>query len=52
MPQSEAYAAVGSVGQIVETLIARREAYGISYIQVLAPYMEAFAPIVAQLARR
>ena len=40
----------GSVEQIVEELLDRRERYGFSYIQVIGPLMEAFAPVVAQLA--
>jgi probable F420-dependent oxidoreductase len=46
---------VGSVDQIVEDLIMRRERYGISYISVLdLPWMpswiDALAPVVARLA--
>jgi probable F420-dependent oxidoreductase len=50
-------ALVGSVEQIVETLLARRERFGISYIVVRdsdagspVSIMETFAPIVARLA--
>jgi len=44
------HALIGSVEQIVETLQARREAFGISYITVGDTAMEMFAPVVAQLA--
>lgn len=40
----------GSVKQIIEELLDRRERYGFSYVQVTGKLMEAFAPIVAQLA--
>ena len=42
-------ALLGSIDQIVETLQARRERYGFSYIVVWQP-MEQFAPIVARLS--
>jgi probable F420-dependent oxidoreductase len=41
---------IGSVESIIETLIERRERYGISYVVVRPPVMEAFAPVVARLA--
>jgi probable F420-dependent oxidoreductase len=41
---------IGSVDAICDTLRARRERYGISYITVSAPVAEAFAPVVARLA--
>ena len=37
---------VGSIDEIVETLQERRERYGFSYIVVLEPVVEAFAPVV------
>jgi probable F420-dependent oxidoreductase len=40
---------IGSVESIVETLLERRERFGISYIVVRPPVMEAFAPVVSQL---
>ncbi|HEU5374098.1 MAG TPA: LLM class flavin-dependent oxidoreductase [Ktedonobacteraceae bacterium] len=54
IPQQSIYAAIGSVSQIEEELQARREQYGISYIQVTEPYMEIFASVVAHwtLTRR
>ena len=42
--------AFGSVDQIVEQLLALRERHGISYLIVVQPQMEAFAPVVARLA--
>ena len=45
-------ALVGSVDEIVETLQERRERYGFSYIVVLEPVVEAFAPVVERLAGR
>jgi hypothetical protein len=41
---------IGSIEQIAETLIAQRELYGISYSNVPASVMEAFAPVVARLS--
>jgi broad specificity phosphatase PhoE len=43
-------AMVGSVEQICEGLIRRREEYGFSYWSVPADAYEAFAPVVARLA--
>ena len=40
---------MGTVETIIETLIERRERYGISYVHVRPPVMEAFAPVVARL---
>src|SRR5215211_1886608 len=40
---------IGSVDEIVETLQERRERYGFSYIVVLEPEVEAFAPVVERL---
>jgi probable F420-dependent oxidoreductase len=44
------YAALGTVGEICETLRERRERYGISYLTVFERDMEAFAPVVQRLA--
>ncbi len=44
--------ALGSVDQIVEQLVALRERHGISYLTVVQPQMEAFAPVVARLGGR
>jgi probable F420-dependent oxidoreductase len=41
---------LGTVEEIVDTLRERRERYGFSYIVVLEPVMEAFAPVVERLA--
>lgn len=41
---------VGSVDHIADTLRERREQYGISYIAVMSPFLESFAPVVARLA--
>jgi hypothetical protein len=40
----------GGIDQIVEEILARRERFGFSYIQVQEWQMEAFAPVVARLA--
>ncbi|WP_242605910.1 TIGR03621 family F420-dependent LLM class oxidoreductase [Frankia sp. Cppng1_Ct_nod] len=40
----------GSVDEICERLVARRERYGISYVTVGARALEDFAPVVARLA--
>jgi probable F420-dependent oxidoreductase len=45
-----ATALVGSVEQMCETLIARRERLGISYFMVGDELMDAFAPVVQRLA--
>ncbi len=44
------HALFGSVDQVCETLLERRERFGVSYVTVAQRYMEAFAPIVAELA--
>jgi probable F420-dependent oxidoreductase len=44
------HALVGSVESICEQLRERRERYGISYITVGSPNLDAFAPVVAALA--
>ena len=43
-------ALVGTIEQIVERLVERRERFGFSYIVVHEAEMEAFAPVVAALA--
>ncbi|HEY7419051.1 MAG TPA: LLM class flavin-dependent oxidoreductase, partial [Ktedonobacteraceae bacterium] len=50
-PQS-VHVLAGSVEQIIETILARREKYGFSYVQVMEQQMEAFAPVVARLAEK
>jgi probable F420-dependent oxidoreductase len=44
------HALIGPVEQICDTLVARRERFGISYVTFGAAAMEAAAPIVARLA--
>lgn len=46
------YALLGTVAQICETLHVRREQYGLSYITVFEPNIDALAPVVARLANR
>jgi probable F420-dependent oxidoreductase len=46
------HALAGSVDQIVETCLARRERFGISYIGLSVDALEMFAPVVARLAGR
>jgi probable F420-dependent oxidoreductase len=43
---------LGSVEEIAETLLRRRERFGFSSIVVLEPVMEAFAPVVERLRGR
>lgn len=42
----------GTVDEIIEQVVARRERYGFSYVTVFASAMEAFAPVVRALAGR
>ncbi len=42
----------GTVDQVCDTILARREEYGLSYWVVHDAEMEAFAPVVARLAGR
>jgi probable F420-dependent oxidoreductase len=44
------FALIGSTDEIIEELVARREQYGFSYVIVGAEDIEAFAPVVAELA--
>lgn len=44
------HALAGTVEQLVDTIIERRERYGLSYITIGADAAESFAPIVARLA--
>jgi alkanesulfonate monooxygenase SsuD/methylene tetrahydromethanopterin reductase-like flavin-dependent oxidoreductase (luciferase family) len=46
------HALIGSEDRIVERVQDLRERYGISYVTVFVPAMEAFAPVVARLAGR
>jgi probable F420-dependent oxidoreductase len=45
------YVLIGTVDQMVEDLRSYRDRWGISYYVVHEPYMDAFAPVVARLAR-
>ena len=45
------YMLIGTVDQMVDDLQAHRDRWGISYYVVHEPYMDAFAPVVARLAR-
>jgi hypothetical protein len=40
---------VGTLEEVVAQVLAQREKYGFTYLTVLEPYMEAFAPVVAEL---
>ncbi len=42
-------ALIGTIDEIADTLRARRERFGFSYIVVHEAEMEAFAPVVAEL---
>ena len=43
---------LGTTDEIIDSLLARREQYGISYFTIMSHNMETLAPIVAQLADR
>jgi hypothetical protein len=45
-------ALIGSVDEIAETLIERRERFGLSYIVVMETVTDAFAPVVERLTGR
>jgi probable F420-dependent oxidoreductase len=44
------YALIGTVEQMAEALVERRERWGISYIATHEPFLDAIAPVVARLA--
>ena len=44
------YALIGSVDEMVESLHARRERWGLSYFVTFEPYLETLGPIVARLS--
>lgn len=46
------YVYIGTTEQIADTLRSYREQLGISYFVVFEPYMDDFAPVVAELAGR
>jgi hypothetical protein len=41
---------LGSVDELTDRLVERRETYSVSYVTVQQSEVDAFAPIVAQLA--
>jgi hypothetical protein len=43
------HALVGSVEQLTEDLLERRELYGFSYVSIPVDAVDAFAPVVARL---
>ena len=43
------HALFGTVDEVVDELVRRRETYGISYVTVGDDAMDAFAPVVAKL---
>ncbi|HEY7835624.1 MAG TPA: TIGR03621 family F420-dependent LLM class oxidoreductase [Ktedonobacterales bacterium] len=47
---ADPYLLIGTVEQMVETLLRRREQVGISYLQVFFQEIDVFAPVVARLA--
>ena len=50
MIENSPFALIGSTAKIAEDIVARREQYGFSYVIVGPDELEAFAPVVAQLA--
>ena len=44
------YVLIGTVEQMAEGLVARRQRWGISHYVVHEPYLDEFAPIAARLA--
>jgi probable F420-dependent oxidoreductase len=52
MVEQSPFALVGTPQQIVDDLLARRERWGFSYVVVGAADIEAFAPVVGELAGR
>ncbi|MFF7791700.1 TIGR03621 family F420-dependent LLM class oxidoreductase [Streptomyces sp. NPDC007991] len=40
---------IGTLDEITEQVLARRERYGFTYLTVLEPYMEAFAPVMERV---
>lgn len=52
MVEQTPFALIGPPSKIIEDLLARRERWGFSYVIVGAADVEAFAPVVAELAGR
>jgi alkanesulfonate monooxygenase SsuD/methylene tetrahydromethanopterin reductase-like flavin-dependent oxidoreductase (luciferase family) len=50
MVEQSPFALIGSVADIVDRLVERRERWGFSYVIVGGADVESFAPVVAQLA--
>ena len=50
MIRESPFALIGSVDQIVDDLVARREEFGFSYVIVGGAEVDSFAPVVARLA--
>jgi probable F420-dependent oxidoreductase len=50
MIEASPFALIGSVDQIVESLLSRRERWGFSYVIIGEENLEDFAPVVARLA--
>jgi probable F420-dependent oxidoreductase len=50
MIEQSPFALIGSIDQMVEALLARRERWGFSYVIVGEENLEDFAPVVARLA--
>jgi hypothetical protein len=44
------YVLIGTVEQMIEDVLARRQRWGIFYYTVHEPYLDALAPVVARLA--
>jgi hypothetical protein len=44
------YVLIGTVEEMTEELLARRQRWGISYYTVHEPYLDALAPVVASLS--
>ncbi|WP_086560026.1 LLM class F420-dependent oxidoreductase [Streptomyces africanus] len=40
---------IGTLDELAEQVLARRERYGFTYLTVLEPYMEAFAPVMERV---
>jgi alkanesulfonate monooxygenase SsuD/methylene tetrahydromethanopterin reductase-like flavin-dependent oxidoreductase (luciferase family) len=40
---------VGTLDEITAQVLARRERYGFTYLTILEPYMEAFAPVMERV---
>ena len=49
-PRRRPHALVGTVDQICDQLVERRERWGISYLGLSEDQLEPFAPVIARLA--